>query len=115
MRRLALMTLALALCAGCSASERELEQARTSRSVLAEWALLAELRGIGVPIGTMSTAIVDGLRAFGAKEIGVATAYGDDINEPLRDYMVHSAGPDFALEGFGGAKRLVGDEGTDED
>src|ERR1044072_8642849 len=44
MRRLALTTIALALCAGCSQQQSDRVQARTGRSLLAEWALLAELR-----------------------------------------------------------------------
>ena len=75
--------------------------------------LLAELRTLGVPIGTMSTAIVDGLRQFGSKEIGVATAYGEDINAPLREYLVHSGFKVLALEGFGGAN--TASSKTDDD
>jgi arylmalonate decarboxylase len=75
--------------------------------------LLEELRGIGVPIGTMSTAIVEGLRQFGVHEIGVATAYGEDINAPLRDYLVHCGFRVLALEGFGGAN--TASSKTDQD
>jgi hypothetical protein len=45
MRRAVPALIALALAAGCSDAKRELGQARTSRSVLAEWALLAEMNG----------------------------------------------------------------------
>ena len=44
MRRRALTILALTLCAGCSQRQSDLVQTRTGRSLLAEWALLAELR-----------------------------------------------------------------------
>lgn len=44
MRLIVLTTLALALSAGCSQRKSDLQQARTARSVLAEWALLAEMR-----------------------------------------------------------------------
>jgi hypothetical protein len=45
MRRAVPALLVLALAAGCGDAKRELGQARTSRSVLAEWALLAEMNG----------------------------------------------------------------------
>jgi arylmalonate decarboxylase len=61
----------------------------------------------------MSTAIVDGLRQFGTHDIGVATAYGEDINAPLRDYLTHSGFKVLALEGFGGAS--TASSKTDED
>ena len=35
--------------------------------------LLQRLRRIGLPVATMSSAVVDGLRALGAKKIGVST------------------------------------------
>ncbi len=64
MRRIALMTLAFALCAGCSERQRDLGQARTSRSILAEWALLADLRG-GLP-----DIYVREMRATAQEELG---------------------------------------------
>jgi arylmalonate decarboxylase len=46
------------------------------------------VRGIrdltGLPCTSMTTAILDGLRAVGGRRLAVATAYIDDINERLR-------------------------------
>src|SRR5215468_3805300 len=36
-------------------------------------------RTTGLPVSTMSRAVVDGLRSFGARHIAVATAYGDEV------------------------------------
>jgi arylmalonate decarboxylase len=63
--------------------------------------LMARLRKIGLPVSTMSTAIVDGLRAVGAKKVAVSTAYGDVVNERLRGFLVASGFEVPALEGFG--------------
>src|SRR5207253_6781325 len=44
--------------------------------------LLEQLRAsTGLPVSTMSQAIVDGLRAVGAKRVAVATAYTDRSEE----------------------------------
>jgi len=63
--------------------------------------LLERLRRIGLPVATMSSAIVDGLRAVGAKKIGVSTAYADVVNNRLRDFLTASGFDVQALEGFG--------------
>src|SRR4051812_4981511 len=63
--------------------------------------LMARLRKIGLPVSTMSTAIVDGLRAVGAKKVAVSTAYGDVVNERLRSFLTASGFDVRALEGFG--------------
>jgi hypothetical protein len=44
MRPFALTPLVFALCAGCAQQQGERVQARTARSLLAEWTLLAELQ-----------------------------------------------------------------------
>ena len=64
--------------------------------------LLERLREVtGLPVSTMSRAVVEGLRSMGAKRIGVATAYGDEVNKRLRGFLVDSGFEVLALEGFG--------------
>jgi arylmalonate decarboxylase len=54
-------------------------------------ALEAEMaRATGLPCTTMSTAIVRALRALGLRRVAVATAYIDDVNRRLADYLVAS-------------------------
>ena len=58
--------------------------------------LLDKLRAAtGLPVSTMSQAVVDGLRHFGARRIVVATAYADEVNDRAQGFEV------LALEGFG--------------
>jgi arylmalonate decarboxylase len=64
--------------------------------------LLEKLRQTtGLPVSTMSAAVVEGLRAMGARRIAVATAYGDEVNNRLRDFLAASGLEVLALEGFG--------------
>ncbi|MEX2036429.1 MAG: aspartate/glutamate racemase family protein, partial [Xanthobacteraceae bacterium] len=64
--------------------------------------LLEQLRAeTGLPVSTMSEAVVDGLRSVGAKRIAVATAYSDLVNERLADFLRPSGFEVLALEGFG--------------
>jgi arylmalonate decarboxylase len=42
----------------------------------------------GLPISTMSRAILDGLREVGAKRVAVATAYSDIVNARLKELLV---------------------------
>lgn len=50
--------------------------------------LQAEIRArTGLPVSTMSTAIVDGLRAVGATKLAVATAYTDVVNQKLTELL----------------------------
>src|SRR5262245_66442065 len=57
------------------------------RGFEAHEALLERLRRIGLPVGTMSSAVIDGLRAVGAQKIAVSTAYADEVNRRLRDFL----------------------------
>jgi len=75
-----------------------------------DW-LLGELRRrTGLPVSTMSQAIIDGLREVGAKRVAVATAYTDVVNARLKDLLV-AAGFDvgslecFDLLDFGGPSK----------
>jgi arylmalonate decarboxylase len=64
--------------------------------------LLEKLRAAtGLPVSTMSAAVVDGLRSMGARRVGVATAYADEVNERLRDFLIASGFEVLALKGFG--------------
>ena len=64
--------------------------------------LLEQLRKeTGLPVSTMSEAVVDGLRSVGAKRIAVATAYSDEVNDRLADFLRRSGFEVLALKGFG--------------
>ena len=64
--------------------------------------LLERLRAsTGLPVSTMSQAVVDGLRSFGARRIVVATAYADDVNKRLEAFLSAQGFEVLALEGFG--------------
>jgi arylmalonate decarboxylase len=64
--------------------------------------LLAKLRAeTGLPVSTMSAAVVEGLRSVGARRIAVATAYADEVNNRLADFLRKAGFEVLALEGFG--------------
>ena len=53
--------------------------------------LLEQLRReTGLPVSTMTEAVVDGLKSVGAKRIAVATAYADEVNNRLADFLKRS-------------------------
>jgi arylmalonate decarboxylase len=75
-----------------------------------DW-LLNELRQrTGLPVSTMSQAVIDGLHEVGAKRVAVATAYSDVVNRRLRE-LLEAADIDvlslecFDLLEFGGPSR----------
>jgi arylmalonate decarboxylase len=57
-------------------------------------------RRTGLPVSTMSQAVVDGLRHLGARRIAVATAYADDVNRRLAAFLEAHGFEVLALEGF---------------
>jgi arylmalonate decarboxylase len=64
--------------------------------------LLEQLRAAtGLPVSTMSEAVVEGLRAVGAQRVGVCTAYADEVNRRLADFLSASGFDVLALRGFG--------------
>ena len=64
--------------------------------------LLEQLRKeTGLPVTTMTEAVVDGLKSVGAKRIAVATAYADEVNNRLADFLRKAGFEVLALEGFG--------------
>jgi arylmalonate decarboxylase len=63
--------------------------------------LLVQLRArTGLPVSTMSAAIIEGLRAVGAKRIAVATAYTDLVNRRLTELLEAAGLKVLALECF---------------
>jgi arylmalonate decarboxylase len=63
--------------------------------------LLEELRQrTGLPVSTMSQAIIDGLRDVGAKRVAVATAYSDVVNNRLRELLTAAGIESLSLECF---------------
>jgi len=64
--------------------------------------LLEDVRATtGLPVSTMSQAVIDGLRAVGAKKIAVATAYDGEVNRRLRDFLTDEGFSVAAIDGFG--------------
>src|SRR6478736_3123101 len=64
--------------------------------------LLEQLRKeTGLPVSTMTEAVIDGLHSVGAKRIAVATAYADEVNNRLTDFLKRAGFEVLALEGFG--------------
>ena len=63
--------------------------------------LLEDLRlRTGLPVSTMSEAIVDGLREVGARRVAVATAYSDVINARRKELLAASGIETASLECF---------------
>jgi len=64
--------------------------------------LLEKLRTVtGLPVSTMSQAIVDGLRAVGARRLAVSTAYDKVVNDKLTELLTYHGFEVGALECFG--------------
>jgi arylmalonate decarboxylase len=63
----------------------------------------------------MSAAVVEGLRALGAKKIAVSTAYADVVNNRLRNFLMDSGFEVQALEGFGLERFGAAGEKSEED
>lgn len=63
--------------------------------------LLEKLRETtGLPVSTMSQAIVDGLREVGAKRVAVTTAYTDVVNQRLKELIAAAGIETLSLECF---------------
>jgi arylmalonate decarboxylase len=63
--------------------------------------LLEKLRATtGLPVSTMSQAIVDGLREVGSKRVAVTTAYTDVVNRRLQELLAAAGFEVLALECF---------------
>jgi arylmalonate decarboxylase len=55
----------------------------------------------GCPAVTMSTAVVDGLRAVGGKRLAVATAYDDEVNHRLQIFLQEEGFEVLVIRGLG--------------
>jgi arylmalonate decarboxylase len=72
------------------------------RGYEAHEALLERLRAeTGLPVSTMTEAVVEGLRSVGAKRVAVATAYSDLVNDRLADFLGRSGFEVRSMKGFG--------------
>ncbi len=58
-------------------------------------------KATGLKTTSMSTAVVDGLKAMGGRRIAVATAYADEVNGRLRRFLGESGFEVLALKGLG--------------
>jgi arylmalonate decarboxylase len=58
-------------------------------------------KATGLKTTSMSTAVVDGLEAMGGRRIAVATAYNDEVNRRLGDFLRESGFEVLALKGLG--------------
>ncbi len=55
----------------------------------------------GLPVTTMSTGVVEGLRAVGARRLAVVTAYIEEVNHRLRQFLTDSGFEVLHLRGLG--------------
>ncbi len=58
-------------------------------------------KATGLPTSTMSSAVVDGLRAVGGRRLAVPTAYNDEVNTRLRTFLQQSGFEVLAIKGMG--------------
>jgi arylmalonate decarboxylase len=58
-------------------------------------------RASGRPTVTMSTAVVEGLRAVGGRRLAVATAYNDEVNDRLRTFLGEEGFEVLVVRGLG--------------
>jgi arylmalonate decarboxylase len=58
-------------------------------------------KATGLPSTTMSTAVVEGLRAVGGRKVAVATAYNDEVNRRLRIFLEESGFEVLTVKGLG--------------
>jgi arylmalonate decarboxylase len=63
----------------------------------------------GLPATTMSTGVVEGLRAVGGRRLAVATAYNEEVTERLRIFLKESGFEVLAIKGLGLVR--IGDPG----
>jgi arylmalonate decarboxylase len=58
-------------------------------------------KATGLPTTSMSTAVIDGLKAMGGRRIAVATAYADEVNGRLTTFLRESGFEVLGLRGLG--------------
>ena len=66
-------------------------------------------KATGLKATSMSTAVVDGLRAVGAKRVAAATAYNEEVNRRLNTFLGESGFEVVAMKGLG--LEAIGDPG----
>jgi arylmalonate decarboxylase len=55
----------------------------------------------GLPVTTMSTGVVEGLRTMGVRRVAVGTAYIEEVNARLRRFLTEAGFDVLAVEGLG--------------
>ena len=58
-------------------------------------------KATGLPTTSMSTAVIDGLKAVNARRVAVATAYNDEVNRRLQVFLGEHGFDVVALKGLG--------------
>jgi arylmalonate decarboxylase len=58
-------------------------------------------KATGVPVTTMSTGVIEGLRTVGAKRVVAATAYDDEVNRRLQAFLKESGFEVLGVKGLG--------------
>lgn len=66
-------------------------------------------KATGLKATSMSTAVVDGLKAVGARRVAAATAYNDEVNRRLTAFLKESGFEVVAMKGLG--LEAIGDPG----
>jgi arylmalonate decarboxylase len=61
----------------------------------------AVTKASGLPATTMSNGVIDGLKAVGAKQVAVATAYADEVNGRLRAFLIEHGLDPVVVTGLG--------------
>lgn len=61
----------------------------------------AVTKASGLPATTMSNGVIEGLKAVGAKQVAVATAYNDEVNERLRAFLIEHGLSPLVVTGLG--------------
>ena len=61
----------------------------------------AVTKASGLPATTMSNGVIDGLKAVGAKQVAVATAYADEVNGRLRAFLIEHGLEPLVVTGMG--------------
>lgn len=58
-------------------------------------------KATGLPSTTMSTAIIEGLKAVGGRRLAVATAYNEEVSQRLRQFVEESGFQVLVIKGMG--------------
>lgn len=66
-------------------------------------------KATGLKATSMSTAVIDGLKAVGARRVAAATAYNDEVNSRLSAFLKESGFDVVAMKGLG--LEAIGDPG----